>query len=62
MELLRDLALPKSDRAVFIQWAIVASFWIAVFIAIRHRSRDARMFVYGVAMLNLAWFALRTVH
>lgn len=62
MEFLTDLALPKTDRAVFIQWAVMVPFWILVFVAVRKLSKDARMFFYGVAMLNLAWFAFRTVH
>lgn len=61
-QFLIDLALPKTDSAVFIQWAVMAPFWLAVFVGIRKMSKDARMFVYGVAMLNLAWFAFRTVH
>lgn len=61
-QFLIDLALPKTDAAVFVQWAIMVPLWIAVFFGIRKLSKDARLFVYGVAMLNLAWFAFRTVH
>lgn len=57
-----DLALPKTDRAVAIQWAVMVPVWLAVFFFTRKRSKDARLFIYGVAMLNLAWFAFRTVH
>jgi len=61
-DFLLDLALPRSDRVVFIQWIVMAIVWAAVFIGTRHRSRDIRLFLAGIAMLNLAWFALRTVH
>jgi hypothetical protein len=57
-----DLALPKTDRAVFVQWAIMLPFWIVTLVATRQKSKDVRLFVFGIAMLNLAWFALRTVH
>ena len=61
-DFLVDLALPKTDRAVAIQWAVMVPLWLVVFYATRNRSKDVRLFIYGVAMLNLAWFALRTVH
>lgn len=61
-EFLVDLALPKTDRAVAIQWAVMVPLWLAVFYFTRKQSKDARLFIYGVAMLNLAWFAFRTVH
>lgn len=61
-QFLIDLALPKTDAAVFVQWAVMVPFWLGMFVATRKASKDARTFVYGVAMLNLAWFAFRTVH
>jgi hypothetical protein len=57
-----DVLLPKTDRTVAIQWAIMAPFWLAMFWATRRQSKDIRTFVFGLAMLNLAWFAARTVH
>ena len=61
-ELLLDLLLPKTDRGVALQWSIMLPFWLIVFVVTRHQSRDIRMFIYGVAMLNLAWFGARTIH
>jgi hypothetical protein len=61
-ELLLDLLLPETDRGVALQWAIMLPFWLIVFIATRRQSQDIRVFIYGLAMLNLAWFAARTIH
>lgn len=61
-ELLLDLALPKTDRGVFIQWIIMGAFWPVVLLATRKASKDVRTFTFGLAMLNLAWFAARTIH
>ena len=61
-QFLVDLALPKTDSMVFVQWAVMIPFWGLVFFGIRKLSKDTRLFFYGVAMLNLAWFACRTVH
>ncbi len=61
-QFLVDLALPKTDAAVLVQWVVMVPFWLVVFFGVRKMSKDARLFFYGVAMLNLAWFAFRTVH
>lgn len=57
-----DLLLPETDRTVAIQWIVMTLFWTAVFVAARHQSRDLRTFLFGLAMVNLAWFAARTIH
>ena len=57
-----DLALPRTDRAVFIQWAIMIPLWIGGIVASRKQSSDIRLFIVGVIMLNLAWFGFRMVH
>lgn len=57
-----DLLLPATDRAVAIQWAVMVPFWILALVAVRGRDRDIRTFVVGLAVINLAWFAARTVH
>lgn len=59
---LRDLALPKTDRMVTIQWIVMAIFWIGPLLWARGQDRDIRHFVWGLAMMNLAWFAFRAVH
>jgi len=61
-QFLLDIVLPRTDRAVFIQWALAVPFWIGVAIAIRRQSKDVKTFAVGLAVLNLAWFAVRTVH
>jgi hypothetical protein len=37
-------------------------FWVLVIVSTRAWSKDYRLFVYGLATMNLAWFALRAVH
>lgn len=61
-EFLLDLLLPKTDRVVAIQWLVMTPFWLVTNFAVRKQSTDVRLFVAGLAMLNLAWFAARTVH
>ena len=61
-EFLLDVLLPKTDRIVAIQWAVMTPFWLVMFWLTRRQPKDIRTFVYGLAMLNLAWFAARTVH
>ena len=61
-ELLLDLVLPETDRAVAIQWIVMAIVWAVVIALTWRQSRDIRHFVWGLAMLNLAWFSARTVH
>ena len=57
-----DLLLPSTDRTVAIQWAVMGAFWSVLLLVTRRASRDVRTFLFGLAMLNLAWFAARTVH
>lgn len=61
-EFLLDLALPETDRGVFIQWIIMGAFWPIALFATRKASKDIRTFMIGLAVLNLAWFAARTIH
>ncbi len=61
---LLDLALPRTDSAVYVQTVVMSVFWIVVIagaFAIRAR-REYRTFVLGLAVINFAWFAARTVH
>ena len=61
-EFLLDILLPETDRIVLVQTIVMTCFW-AVVIALTWRSeRDIRHFAWGLAMLNVAWFAARTVH
>ena len=61
-ELLLDLLLPETDRGVAIQWLVMVPFWAVVLVVTRRRSKDVRTFLVGLAMINLAWFAARTIH
>ena len=61
-EFLLDLLLPKTDRAVGIQWMIMVPLWLLAIALTRNMQKETRLFVYGLAMLNLAWFAARTIH
>jgi len=57
-----NVLLPSTDRVVFIQWAVCALFWPLPLYWASRQERDKKHFIYGLAMTNLAWFALRTVH
>lgn len=57
-----DLLLPKTDRMVLIQTIVMGLFWLVVIFATWRRSRDVRHFIWGLATMNAAWFAFRTVH
>jgi len=61
-EFFLDLLLPETDRAVFIQWGVMAAFWPLAFFTARKTSKDTKTFLIGLAILNLAWFAARTIH
>ena len=61
-DFLLDLLLPGTDRAVAIQWSIMIPFWVVALVAVRRQNRDVRTFVLGLAIINLAWFAARTIH
>jgi len=57
-----NVLLPSTDRVVFIQWAVCALFWPLPLWWASRQERDKKHFIYGLAMANLAWFAIRTVH
>lgn len=61
-EFLLDLFLPETDRIVLIQTIVMACFWAIVIPATWRIDKDIRTFVWGLAMLNVGWFAARTVH
>jgi len=62
VESLLDVLLPKTDRVVFIQTIVMALFWPVVIVATWGWRREYRVFLYGLAMINIAWFAVRMVH
>ena len=57
-----QLLLPATDRAVAIQWSIMAPLWVIALWWSRRLDKDQRHFVTGLVIANLAWFAARTVH
>lgn len=57
-----DLLLPRTDAGVYVQWAVMMPLWLAVLIATRRWSKDARLFIWGLATVNLAWFMIRMAH
>lgn len=61
-DFLLDLLLPKTDRTVAIQWVVMTPFWLMMIVLTRKAQKETRLFVYGLAMMNLAWFAARTIH
>ena len=61
-DFLLDLALPKTDRAVFIQVSIAVVFWGLALIAVRNNRKELRQLILGLAIMTMAWFAFRTIH
>ncbi len=61
-ELFLDLLLPETDQGAVIQWVVMAVFWLVVAYLTRRWRQEHRLFVGGLAMLNIAWFAARTLH
>lgn len=61
-DVLLDLALPKTDRAVFIQWGVAVIFWGLVLLAVRGQRKELRQLMLGLAIMTAAWFAFRMVH
>lgn len=61
IDLLVELALPRTDAGVLAQAGVASViFGFAVWRA-RHNP-DLRTFLAGLATLTFAWFALRTLH
>jgi hypothetical protein len=56
-----DWLLPASDRVVIAQAAAAALIYGLVLVAVWSR-RDARIFVFGLAVLTFAFFGVRAVH
>ncbi len=59
-----ELALPRTDAGVYVQTIVMGVFWALVLLAVvvlRVR-REYRTFAVGLAVINFAWFAARTVH
>lgn len=61
-EAVNDILLPRTDAGVLFQWIVMIPIWIFAVIRTRKWPRDYRHFVYGLIMVNLAWFAIRAAH
>ena len=61
-DFLLDLFLPKTDRIVLAQTLVMAAFWAVVIPLTWRQERDIRHFIWGLFMLNVGWFAARTIH
>jgi hypothetical protein len=61
-DLLLDLLLPETDRGAVTQWIVMGVVWLVVLVSTRRWRREYRQFLVGLAIVNLAWFAVRTVH
>ncbi len=57
-----DLVLPKTDRTVAIQWALMGPIWLFAIALSWQYERDIRHFLWGLCVINLAWFLARMVH
>jgi len=60
-DLIRDLALPRTDAGVAVQWLILAGVTPPL-IWWSRRDRDVLLLVSGVIVMTVALFALRAVH
>ena len=56
------MLLPRTDAGAKTQWIVAAVFWTAVMVAARRWSKDARLFLWGLATVNIAWFLIRMAH
>ncbi len=59
--MISELLNPTTDRAVFMQVAVILTTWLVVGVAVR-RNRDVLHLVSGIALMALAWRGLRAVH
>jgi len=57
-----DLLLPRTDRAVGIQFIVMAVVWALVLPWSFRWRREYRTFVIGLALVNIAWFGARAIH
>jgi len=61
-QIIIDFLLPKTDAGVYFQWASGLIFWLIVIFLTRKKQKDIRLLIYGLAIFNCAWFAIRTLH
>lgn len=61
-ELFLDVVLPKTDQTVAIQWALMGPIWLFMIGLSWQYERDIRHFIWGVCLINFAWFLARMIH
>lgn len=61
-DFLLDLALPRTDRVVLMQWVVMIPVWIGALFVSRKQPKDIRVFILGLIIMNLAWFGFRMIH
>ena len=61
-EFLLDVVLPKTDRVVAIQWAAMGPIWLVLIALSWQYDRDIRHFLWGITLINFAWFLARMIH
>ena len=59
---LLDFLLPETDRGAITQWIVMGVLWAAALVATRQWRSEYRVFLAGLFVINVAWFAVRTVH
>lgn len=62
LDLIVELALPRTDAGVAAQWAVMVPVWAIVLFLVRRADPGVRQFVLGLVMVNFAWFVVRTLH
>lgn len=61
-EFFLDIVLPKTDRIVAIQWAVMGPIWLLAIGISWQTERDIRHFIWGLCMINFSWFMARMIH
>ncbi|MGI9601632.1 MAG: hypothetical protein ACR2QE_07100 [Acidimicrobiales bacterium] len=62
LDFILELALPRTDAGVAVQWAVMVPVWVIALVVTRRADPDIRRFVLGLVLFNLAWFVVRTLH
>ncbi len=59
-----EMTLPRTDAGVFVQTIVMGIFWVVTIttVLVLDARREYQTFAVGLAMVNFAWFAARTVH
>ncbi len=57
-----DIVLPKTDRTVGIQWAVLGPIWLLLLGYSWTQDRDIKHFIWGIVVITFAWFLARMIH